>query len=336
MASGPTACAELATAPEWWRRSADLHKQDIARAAHPTTKPGSRTSSASACTRPVRLAGTIATIETATGRLLAECSTADMPDGVIYEPCGKRRESVRLPRQVRHQIHRGHRAHLGLYADPHGSHTERFVYRGLRTMPPTWPTCCGSGRLPEGWIAPPAVRELPEIVRHRAKLVAWRSGLKASVHGVLAKQGLHPRVPDLFGVAGRQWLSTAALDVAYRLRVNALRRLIDAIDFELTALAGPLRAALAEHAGFHAVQKVPSVGPTLAAIFIAEIGDVTRFAGPAQLSSWAGLTPKHRESDTVIHRGPITKQGSTGGRRCRRTWRYDTLGARGYSRSRRP
>jgi transposase len=30
-------------------------------------------------------------------------------------------------------------------------------------------------RLPEGWIAPPQVRELREMVRHRAKLVAWRS-----------------------------------------------------------------------------------------------------------------------------------------------------------------
>jgi transposase len=53
------------------------------------------------------------------------------------------------------------------------------------------------------------------------------------------------------------------------------------------------------------------VGPVLAAIFVAEIGDVTRFATPAHLTSWAGLTPKHRESDTVVHRGPITKQGST-------------------------
>ena len=63
--------------------------------------------------------------------------------------------------------------------------------------------------------------------------------------------------------------------------------------------------------GFRAVQKVPGVGPILAAIFVAEIGDVTRFASPAHLSSWAGLTPKHRESDTVVRRGPITKQGST-------------------------
>ena len=35
-----------------------------------------------------------------------------------------------------------------------------------------------------------------------------------------------------------------------------------------------------------------------------------RFPGPAQLASWAGLTPRHRESDTTVHRGRITKQGS--------------------------
>jgi transposase len=167
------------------------------------------------------------------------------------------------------------------------------------------------GRLPEGWIAPPALRELRELVRHRARLVAWRSGLKASVHAVLAKQGVHLRVSDVFGVGGRQLLGTAPLDSAYRLRVNALLRVIDAVDFEIQAVSGPLRVALAGDPGFAAVQQVPGVGPVLAAIFVAEIGDVRRFTSAAHLASWAGLTPKHRESDTVVRRGPITKQGST-------------------------
>src|SRR6201999_380891 len=46
------------------------------------------------------------------------------------------------------------------------------------------------GRLPEAWIAPPQTRELRELVRYRAKLVAIRSGLKAQVHAVLAKAGM--------------------------------------------------------------------------------------------------------------------------------------------------
>ena len=58
------------------------------------------------------------------------------------------------------------------------------------------------------------------------------------------------------------------------------------------------------------MQTVPGVGPTLGAVFVAEIGDVSRFAAAAQLACWAGLTPTHRESDTHVHRGRITKQGS--------------------------
>src|SRR3712207_3778421 len=71
------------------------------------------------------------------------------------------------------------------------------------------------GRLPEAYVAPPAVRELRELVRHRAKLVALRSGLKAGVHAVLAKQGVLIGVSDLFGVGGRQLLEAAGLDGPY-------------------------------------------------------------------------------------------------------------------------
>ena len=48
----------------------------------------------------------------------------------------------------------------------------------------------------------------------------------------------------------------------------------------------------------------------LAAVIAAEIGDITRFPSPARLCSWAGLTPRHRESDLKVSRGHITKQGS--------------------------
>ena len=44
------------------------------------------------------------------------------------------------------------------------------------------------GRLAEACIVPPPPRELRELVRHRAKLVAV--GLKAHVHAVLAKEGV--------------------------------------------------------------------------------------------------------------------------------------------------
>src|SRR5215207_8304103 len=54
------------------------------------------------------------------------------------------------------------------------------------------------GRLAEAWIAPPATRELRELVRYRAKLVQLRSGLKAQVHAVMAKEGVLPGTLDMF------------------------------------------------------------------------------------------------------------------------------------------
>ena len=69
-------------------------------------------------------------------------------------------------------------------------------------------------------------------------------------------------------------------------------------------------AWLVDDAGYHAMQAIPGVGPVLAAIFVAEIGDISRFPTARHLASWAGLTPSHRESDTTVHRGHITKQGS--------------------------
>jgi transposase len=165
------------------------------------------------------------------------------------------------------------------------------------------------GRLPEAWLAPPAIRELPELVRYRAKLVALRSGLKAQVHAVLAKQGVGVPMSDLFGVAGTRLLDELRLERAYAQRVASLRRLLVAYDQEITLLGREIATALAGDVSYLALQAIPGVGPVLAAVFVAEIGDIGRFASAPQLCSWAGLTPRHRESDTTVRRGPITKQG---------------------------
>jgi transposase len=166
------------------------------------------------------------------------------------------------------------------------------------------------GRLPEAWIAPPATRELRGWVRHRAKLVGLRSSLKCQVHGILAGAGVSVGMSDLFGVGGHQLLASVRLATESRSRIESLLRLIENLDFEIDLFSQLVAGRLRTHPGYQAIQVIPGVGPVLAAVFVAEIGDITRFPGPPQLASWAGLTPKHHESDTTVHRGRITKQGS--------------------------
>lgn len=170
------------------------------------------------------------------------------------------------------------------------------------------------GRLPEAWIAPPATRELRELVRHRAKLVGLRSHCKAQVHAVLAKCGIQVSMSDLFGVEGTGLLDRLRdqqrLPAPYAARIASHRRLLEALDFEIDLFAGLARGRLSRDPGYLALQQIPGIGPILGAVFVAEVGDVTRFGTAAQLACWAGLTPKHHESDTHVHRGRITKQGS--------------------------
>jgi transposase len=166
------------------------------------------------------------------------------------------------------------------------------------------------GRLPHAWIAPPETRELRELVRHRAKLVAMRSQCKAHVHAVLAKGGVWVPMTDLFGVEGNLLLDKITMPAPYKERIASLRRFIEAFDAEIDLFTGLAQRRLTHDAGYTAIQQIPGIGPVLAAVFVAEIGDVHRFPGPAQLTCWAGLTPSHHESDTTVRRGRITKQGS--------------------------
>lgn len=168
------------------------------------------------------------------------------------------------------------------------------------------------GRLAEGWIAPPEVRELRELVRYRFSLVGHRTSVKAQIHGVMAKNGILPARREMWGPGGNAQLDSLAevLPEAYALRLQSLREFLEIYDDELVMLDDHIHHQLKDDAGYRAILNINGVGRVLGAIFVAEIGDVTRFSGPEKLCSWAGLTPKHRESDDKVQRGPITKQGS--------------------------
>jgi transposase len=166
------------------------------------------------------------------------------------------------------------------------------------------------GRLPEAWIAPDQVRELRELTRYRHKLVRARTSCKDQVHAILAKLGVPVTCTDIFGVWGSTWLDELVLPQPYAGKMASLRKVCALLASEIALLETAIAGLLEDHQGYRAVRALPGVGPVLGAVIVAEIGDVTRFPRPAELCSWAGLTPRHRESDVKVRRGHITKQGS--------------------------
>ena len=156
--------------------------------------------------------------------------------------------------------------------------------------------------LPEAWIAPPAVRQLRALLRHRVQLVRLRTLLRNRIHAVLADHG-HGRPAGCWSGPGREWLASLPLPAASREVVEDDLTLIDALEVQTGRLDCEIRQRARSDPRVKVLTQLPGVEPFTAPVIVAEIGDVSRFASARKLASWAGLTPTVRGSDRVAHYG---------------------------------
>jgi transposase len=164
--------------------------------------------------------------------------------------------------------------------------------------------------LPEAWIAPPEVRQLRAMLRHRAQLVRLRTLLRNRVHAVLAGHG-HGRPAGCWSGPGRQWLASLELPAVSREVIDDALALMDALQVPVDRLDAEVRQRAKADPRVKVLTQLPGVGPFTALVLLAEIGDITRFSSARKLASWAGLTPTVRGSDRTVHHGHISKQGPT-------------------------
>jgi len=164
--------------------------------------------------------------------------------------------------------------------------------------------------LPEAWIAPPQVRQLRAMLRHRAQLVRLRTLLRNRVHAVLAGHG-HGRPAGCWSGAGRQWLASLDLPAVSREVIDDALALMDAVQQPIGRLDAEVRQRAKADPRVEVLTQLPGAGPFTALVLLAETGDITRFSSARKLASWAGLTPTVRGSDRTVHHGHISKQGPT-------------------------
>jgi transposase len=139
--------------------------------------------------------------------------------------------------------------------------------------------------------------------------VKLATSTKAGVRALLAKHGIRLAVTDLNSDAATEQLAALSLPGTYAIRLAAQRRLMLMLAEEIAATEHELARRLRHHPGYCKLLQLKGVGPVLAAIFIAEIGDVSRFATAQALCCWSGITPRHHESDRTVRRGHISKEG---------------------------
>jgi transposase len=163
--------------------------------------------------------------------------------------------------------------------------------------------------LPEAWIAPPAVRQLRALLRHRASLVRLGTQQRNRIHAVAADHG-YDRSASYWTGPGRGWLAELDLPAASREIVADCLAVIDALAPVIERLDGELHAHARADPRVKVLRTLPGVGEFTALVMVAEIGDVSRFGSARKLAAWAGLTPTVRGPDLKVRHGHISKQGS--------------------------
>ena len=183
--------------------------------------------------------------------------------------------------------------------------TDRLDARALARL-------LAAGSLDGLWLPDEQTGALRRRLGRRAQLVRARTRAKNEVHGALVRRLIaKPRVADLFGQAGRQWLEGLELPEEERETVASALRQVDFLEAEIAEVEALIAHQALESEEARRLMTVPGVNVITAASFLAAIGDIRRFQSPRKLVGYLGLDPKVRQSGPgpATH-GRISKQGS--------------------------
>jgi transposase len=167
-----------------------------------------------------------------------------------------------------------------------------------------------TGFLPQAYIPPREVRDNRELLRYRLSLVSIRTGLKNRIHAIIDKLGISHPFSDLFGKAGREFLSTVPLREVYRDELDGYLSAIIFLDEAIKKITREIKVSLRNDPRAELLMSIPGISHITAHLLLCEIGDIRRFPSAKKLSSYAGLVPSTSQSAHHRWHGSITKQGN--------------------------
>lgn len=166
-----------------------------------------------------------------------------------------------------------------------------------------------AGLIPEVYPTPPEQREWAVLVRHRATLVAERTGLANRIHAQLHTAGLHMARGRLLTRKGLRWLQREAwskLTLEQRRLVRTHWRLIHQIQPLIRALDRAIAQTACSLDVTRRLETVPGIGHYRALLICAEVLPISRFCSPSRLVAYAGLAPRTRQSgERAVRHGQI-------------------------------
>lgn len=164
--------------------------------------------------------------------------------------------------------------------------------------------------IPQSYIATEEEQDNRELARGRISLVHDRTMLKNRIHSIITKENMKFDKTDMFGVKGREWLSSIPLSSAKRYMVDAYLLKLDETDLAVKGIDQVIKEKSSSIPKVSLLTTIPGVGITTAFLLASEIGDIKRFPKSKQFASYFGLTPRISQSGNHAYYGKISKEGN--------------------------
>ena len=149
-----------------------------------------------------------------------------------------------------------------------------------------------------------------QLLRHRYKLVCWRTSLKNQLHAMAMGQGIC-RKKKLWTAVGRKELQGLSLGPWASRRRQHLLGMLDQLEPVLEELDRAVIQEVEKRPAAMRLMTQPGVGPVTALAFVLTTGPVERFPKSRKLVSYLGLNPSEESSGGRQRLGAISKQGNT-------------------------
>jgi transposase len=185
-----------------------------------------------------------------------------------------------------------------------------------------------AGELTAVWVADERHEAMWVLSRARGAAVEDLRGKRQQVSALLLRQRRHYAGKKTWTKAHMSWLASQKLAhleqrVAFAEMLLAVRQAQERIE----RLEQAIRAAVPDWSLCQvvtALMAMRGIDLVAATTFLAEVGDLSRFATPRELMAYLGLVPSEASSGDTIKRGGITNAGN---RRARRilvecAWSY--------------
>jgi len=160
--------------------------------------------------------------------------------------------------------------------------------------------------IPEVYVPSREIRQQKNILRQRAWLVKLRTMSKNRIHQIIDRNHVHtPGFKDMFGSGGRKFLDSLTLPYPDNELLKDHLEILDFINGYLKRTEKMIAETVKNNRMVEILMSLPGIGKYFGPLITLETADINRFATPAKLTAYCGLSPSMYSSADKTYYGRL-------------------------------